>query len=1140
MTQQTIAPTRRIDRVIERWRRYAPFVELVNAVNGSATQRVTVAGLAGSADAVLLHALSLEVTRPILVITRSSEAAHDFYEDLQFLGGDDRTALYPARQILPYDFRAPIGEIMGRRIATLAALADRSVGIVVAPIRALMEPTMPQALLADGRVDLAVGREVDIDDLTERLVRLGFRRVPVVEEVGDFARRGGLIDLFTPGSSAPIRIEFFGDDVETIREFEVASQRTITQLPRVQILPKREVAITQETIEEQLALLPEEDADYVRARYLNDPELPGLEWLSLLFGQPQSSLFGYLSEDTLIYTLGRETLLAETDSIMAEASGLRERLKGRLTRLPAPEEYYTVPEKLFAQLDRHLQIDQAPFRGGRHDVIAFHCLPHPSLNARFDLLTKACMEYNQLGLTYFLATDNEGQASRLAELTTEKIPGEHRPVIEVATLNGGFECREAGVAVLTDHELFSRHHRRVRKKRFKEGVAITDYSSLNLGDYVVHTDFGIARYLGLKTLQVDGRHRDCLLLQYDGTDRLYVPIEEFNRVGKYSGKDSAPALTKLGGPGWEKLKEKTKKAITDMAADLIKLYARRKTAEGFSFGEDSVWLKQLEASFPYDETPDQQKAIDDVKRDLAEERSMDRLVCGDVGYGKTEVAIRAAFKVMDAGKQVAVLVPTTILAQQHYNTFVERLREYPFKIALLSRFRTKAELMQSINDLAAGQIDLVIGTHRLLSADVKFRELGLLVIDEEHRFGVKHKEKLRQIKAGVDTLAMTATPIPRTLQMSLMGARDMSLINTSPKDRLPIITEIVDFDPAIISTAILREINRGGQVFFVHNRVQTIEAMHQYLSRLLPKIEIAVAHGQMHERSLEGIMLAFLTKRYDVLLCTSIIESGLDIPSANTIIINRADRFGLAQLYQIRGRVGRSAQRAYAYLITPPVKLLSQDAIKRLRALEAHSDLGSGFALAMRDLEIRGAGTILGARQSGFIEEVGFELYNRLLEEAVAELKGEEIVRLPDTKLELDLELLLPDAYVNDRQQKVDIYRRLADARNLDEVEKIRDEVTDRFGRPPQSTIYLFDAAAVKISAALLEIEKVRLRSGVATMLFRQDRRLTRAEVEALRRGTDCPMEFSLTGQSRITINLMAIAAQDRLSHLRGVLGKVG
>jgi len=376
--------------------------------------------------------------------------------------------------------------------------------------------------------------------------------------------------------------------------------------------------------------------------------------------------------------------------------------------------------------------------------------------------------------------------------------------------------------------------------------------------------------------------------------------------------------------------------------------------------------------------------------------------------------------------------------------------------------------------------------------------------------------------------------------MSLMGARDMSLINTSPKDRLPIITEIVDFDPAIISTAILREINRGGQVFFVHNRVQTIEAMHQYLSRLLPKIEIAVAHGQMHERSLEGIMLAFLTKRYDVLLCTSIIESGLDIPSANTIIINRADRFGLAQLYQIRGRVGRSAQRAYAYLITPPVKLLSQDAIKRLRALEAHSDLGSGFALAMRDLEIRGAGTILGARQSGFIEEVGFELYNRLLEEAVAELKGEEIIRLPDTKLELDLELLLPDDYVNDRQQKVDIYRRLADATNLDEVEKIRDEVTDRFGRPPQSTIYLFDAAAVKISAALLEIEKVRLRSGVATMQFRQDRRLTRAEVEAFRRGTDCPMEFSLTGQSRITINLMAIAAHDRLSHLRGVLGKVG
>ncbi|MEW6051502.1 MAG: transcription-repair coupling factor [Candidatus Zixiibacteriota bacterium] len=1141
MTELQIATTtRRLDRIVQRWRKYPPYVELINRINGGSPPRVTVTGLAGSADALLIHSLGLDSPRPILVAAPSSENAHDLYEDLAFLGGEEKVALFPSRQILPYDFRAPVGEVIGRRIATLSSLLNGTMPVVVAPVRALMEPTMPKELLADGRIELVVGRETDIDELTERLVRLGFHRVSVVEEVGDFARRGGLIDFFTPGSSAPVRIEFYGDEIDTIREFDVGSQRTLAQIQRVQILPKREVAVTQESIEEQLGLLPEEDADYIRSRYLNDPELPGLEWLSLLFGHKQSSLLDYFPENGLIITLGEESIRSEAESIMAEADALQDRLKSRLSRLPAPDEYYTVPDKLIARLDQHQVIDQVPFRGGKSEVISFGCHPHPALNARLDLLGKTCAEYDQLSLTYFLATDNEGQASRLSELIAEKVPSEHRPVIEVANLRGGFECRDAGVAILTDHELFSRYHRRIRKKRFREGVAITDYSSLNQGDFVVHTDFGIARYLGLTTLHVDGRHRDCLLLQYDGTDRLYVPIEEFNRVSKYSGKDSAPSLTKLGGPGWEKLKEKTKKAIADMAADLIKLYAERKTASGCAFGEDSVWLKQLEASFPYDETPDQQKAIDDVKRDMAEERPMDRLVCGDVGYGKTEVAIRAAFKAMDAGKQVAVLVPTTILAQQHFNTFTDRLREYPFKISMLSRFRTRSEQTQAAKDLGDGRVDLVIGTHRLLSDDVNFKDLGLLVIDEEHRFGVKHKEKLRQLKASVDTLAMTATPIPRTLQMSLMGARDMSLINTSPKDRLPIITEIVDFDPAIIATAIRREIDRGGQVFFLHNRVQTIEAMHHYLSKLLPKVEIAVAHGQMHERSLEGIMLAFLAKRYDVLLCTSIIESGLDIPSANTIIINRADRFGLAQLYQIRGRVGRSARRAYAYLITPPVKLLTQDAIKRLRALEAHSDLGAGFALAMRDLEIRGAGTILGARQSGFIEEVGFDLYNRLLEEAVAELKGQEIVRLPDTKLELDVEIYLPDDYVNDRQQKVDIYRRLADSKNLDEVEKIRDEVTDRFGRPPQSAVYLFDATAVKIAAALLEVEKVRLRSGVATILFLEARRLTRNEVESFRRGTDCPMEFSLTGQPRITINLMAIAEQDRLSHLRGVLGKVG
>ncbi|MFZ5979929.1 MAG: transcription-repair coupling factor, partial [Candidatus Zixiibacteriota bacterium] len=804
------------------------------------------------------------------------------------------------------------------------------------------------------------GEEYNPDVLVEHLVRLGFRPVRLVEEVGDFARRGGLIDLFTPGSDAPVRVEFFGDEVDTIRQFEVAGQRTIGHLDRVQILPRREIPITQQTLEKYLEYLPEDDAEFIRARYINDPELPGLEWLALLFGLERGSFLEYLQPEDILFVHNQKELPDEIDSLIDEADSLRERLQKRLSRLPEAKDYYIPADKVLEKFGQSSLIDYVSFRGGDEKVISFDCQPHPALASRLDLLEKTIKEFEAFGVNYLIATDSRGQAERLDDLLSEKIGAANRPPIEVADLNGGFVCKAGGMAILTDHEIFSRYHRRIRRKKFREGMVISDYAQLNKGDFVVHTDFGIARYLGLETIVVDNRSRDCLLLQYAESDRLFVPIEEFNRVAKYSGKDSAPALSHLGGPGWEKLKKKTRKAIEEMATDLIRLYARRKSRKGTAFGEDTVWLKQLEASFVYEETPDQEKAINDVKRDMIEEKPMDRLICGDVGFGKTEVAVRAAFKAIDAGKQVAVLVPTTILAQQHFTTFSERLNEFPVKIAMLSRFRTRKQQLEIVEQINQGTVDLVIGTHRLLSKDVVFKDLGLLVIDEEHRFGVRHKEKLRQLKETVDTLAMSATPIPRTLQMSLMGVRDMSLINTSPKDRLPIITEIVEFDAAVIATAILREMERGGQIFFVHNRVQTIEAMHQYLQKIVPQARIAVAHGQMHEKSLEGIMLAFLAKNYDVLLCTSIIESGLDIPSANTIIINRSDRFGLAQLYQIRGRVGRSSRRAYAYLLTPPTKLLSADAVKRLRALEAHSDLGSGFALAMRDLEIRGAGTILG------------------------------------------------------------------------------------------------------------------------------------------------------------------------------------
>ncbi len=1129
----------RISSVLDKWQAYKPFLELARHLDGDNGQQVSITGLSGSSPAFLLSSVWSHKKHTVLAVTRDAESASHLYDDLSFLLGEDRVGHFPSRQILPYDFKAPVGEIMGRRISTLAALLDGSLSVVVCPVRAFLEPTISIDIFKANSIDLKVGQEADLDLIVARLISLGFVRVPNVEEVGDFALRGGVIDFFSPGSEAPVRVEFFGDEIDTIRRFDVATQRTIDRVDSVSIYPRREVPITPQSLETHLKKLNEDDAEYIRGRYLNDPELPGLEWLAIMFGIEQGCILDYFNDGGIVFMDGESSLKAEAEAIMHEGTALYERFKNRLSDLPTPDKYYFPVSKMFHGLERFFKIDKLPFRGGRHDVIDFACQPHPAFGSRIDQLGAAIKEYYTLGLTYLIASDTEGQAARLKELLTERAEIENNLNIEVADLHGGFVCAAGGFVVLTDHEIFSRYHRRVRRKKFKEGVAISDYSALTRGDYVVHTDYGIARYLGLETLQVDKRNRDCLLLQYAENDRLYIPIEEFNRVSKYSGKDSNPVLTRLGGAGWEKLKKKTKKAIADMAADLIKLYAERKAKEGFAFGEDTVWLKQLEASFIYEETPDQLKAIYDVKKDMSGSEPMDRLICGDVGYGKTEVAVRAAFKAVEQGKQVAVLVPTTILAQQHFHTFSERLKDFPVRVEMLSRFRTKKEQEKIVEDLAERKVDLIIGTHRLLSKDIHLQDLGLLIIDEEHRFGVRHKEKLRQIKVNVDTISMTATPIPRTLQMSLMGARDMSLITTSPKDRLPIITEIAEFDPAVIATTILREIDRGGQVFFVHNRVQTIDAMYHYLKKVVPQAEIAVAHGQMHERSLEGIMLAFLARRYNVLLCTSIIESGLDIPSANTIIINRADRFGLAQLYQLRGRVGRSDRRAYAYLLTPPTRLLQADAIKRLRAIEAHSDLGSGFALAMRDLEIRGAGTILGARQSGFIEEIGFDLYTRLLEEAVAELKGQQVQRLPEAKVECDLEMFLENEYVNNRQQKVDIYRRIADCRTLDEVEKIRDEVADRFGRMSQSATNLFDGAAVKIAASLLEIEKVKLRRGIVNLFFKEDRKLKRSEVEALGKATDCPLEFSFTGNTQIIIDMTSVDETRRLSYLRGMLGKL-
>lgn len=1096
-----------------------------------------ISGLAGGAAAFLMAALFEVFEGNIIYVAPDFDSAQNLADDMENIAGENIVYFFPNRHSQPYEFRSPQAEISGRRLAALSGLCSMAKKIIVAPVLTMIEPTMPREEFLKESLQLEVGQGQNPEDLADWLVSLGFNRAAAVEEVGDFAVRGGLIDFFSPSAEYPVRCEFFGDEIESLRYFDVRTQRTIERPDKITLLPRREVPIRSETIDGYLTRLAPGDADLVRARFISEPELPGLEWLATAFGLPQGSILDYLQSNDLIVLDNSQHLLHLMKEHYEQGQELYERACTRFVSPPPLHKYYSDPDDTFRRLNTFVRLDIKPFRTTRQAQIDFGCQEHPVIGSRLDYLADVAGDFRQKEYQAVITCDNKGQASRLGEILAERnidIP------LEVFHLHAGFVSDELKIALLTDHQIFSRQFRRIKRRRYREGVALTSYQNLNQGDIVVHEDHGLARFARLETIHVDDRMRDCLLLFYRDDDKLYVPIEEFNRVSKYAGKDAPPRLTSLGGPAWEKLKKKTKKAIADMAADLLKLYAERKSRPGYSFNTDTVWQKQLEASFAYEETPDQLKAINDVKQDMERATPTDRLVCGDVGYGKTEVAVRAAFKAVENGKQVAVLVPTTILAQQHYSTFNSRIKEFPLRVEMLSRFKTRKEQKEIVEKLAQGQVDIVIGTHRLLSKDIRFADLGLLVVDEEQRFGVTHKERLRRLKKTVDTMTMTATPIPRTLQMSMMGARDMTLIATSPRDRLPIYTEIVEFSSEVIGEAILREVDRDGQVFFVHNRVQSIDAIYRYLKKLLPQVEIGIAHGQMHERELEGVMLAFLSGRYQVLLSTAIIESGLDIPSVNTIIINRADRFGLAQLYQLRGRVGRSARRAYAYLLTPPYRLLTDEARKRLRAIEAHSDLGSGFALAMRDLEIRGAGTILGPKQSGFIEEVGFDLYTRMLEEAVGELKGEKPQRLPETKLETCLNLLLPAEYISDNQQKVDIYRRLSDCRKLDDIEALREEVIDRFGRMPKEAVRLFDAAGLRLTAAVTGADKVKVNRLRITVEYPPAIKFERADIEAIRRAIEAPIEFTIREGLIFTVDLSAIKADERLAYMRKALDQFG
>jgi transcription-repair coupling factor (superfamily II helicase) len=975
---------------------------------------------------------------------------------------------FPSYQVDPYRGMAPHFHVASARARALHAAALGTARVVVASAQALMPRlAAPESILTTS-VDLRPGTEIDPHTLAEILVAGGYERQDPVDEHGEFSLRGGILDVYPAGEASPVRVEFVGDAVESVRRFDPATQRSIETLDQFQIVPVKEgmdAAPFTATIFDYLrasrtSRIIVSEPDDVRAQVVawtehleaafeqrrSDPTLGDREQ------RPPSALL--LAWNDLQPTLDQSVVL---EALSVEAPGAADSRSTHVATQPAQEFRGRIPDWV-AEI-RHAR--------GQNETVLFVASTHGRAERTVELLQ-----------------DYEIRAM-LAASADERVEG--AVLVAEGLLSKGFRLVDARLQVYAETDIFEEERRRTTtsRKRSLAAAFLSDLRDLKVGDFIVHVDHGIGQFVGLKQLSIG--HGDIvqefLELRYHGDDKMFVPVERLDLIQKYTG--AAPSLDRLGGTSWEKAKKKVKKAMRDMAEELLKLYAARRAVPGYAFQADTHWQEEFEGAFEWDLTPDQTTAISDIKRDMESPSPMDRLLCGDVGYGKTEVAMRAAFKAVMDGKQVAVLAPTTVLAFQHLETLKRRFAAFPVRTDMISRFRTKHEIKEALDAAAAGRLDILVGTHRLLSKDVVFRDLGLLIVDEEQRFGVAHKERIKQMRKKVDVLTMTATPIPRTLNMSLVGIRDMSVIETPPKDRLAIQTNVVKFDAAVIARAIRNEMARGGQIYFVHNRVESIFSMGSLIQRLVPEARVVIGHGQMNEEVLERAMLDFMAHKFDVLLATTIVENGLDIPNANTIIINRADRYGLAQLYQLRGRVGRSDRPAYAYLLIPPEQSLSPVARKRLAAIKEFSDLGSGFRVAALDLEIRGAGNLLGGEQSGHIEAVGFEMYMKLLDETVRELKGEDLEDDVRATVNLRIDFRIDESYVPDMNQRLMIYRRIAAARSEDELTRIMEEMRDRYGPPPVPVLNLADYGRIRVLADELGIDTIDREGSIVVLKFR-------------------------------------------------------
>ena len=1013
--------------------------------------QIQITNLVGSSMSFVISETFKKDDKSYLLIFNDKEEAAYHLNDLEQLLTQKRVLFYPGSYRRPYQIEETDNANVLMRSEVLNRINSRKKPtIIVSYPEALFEKVVTKKDLERNTLKLSVSESVSLDFVNEILFEYNFNRVDFVTEPGDFSVRGGIIDVFSFSNDEPFRIEFFGDEIDSIRTFDVETQLSKEKLRKASIMSN----VENKTLQEK-----------------------------------RESFLQYIASNTVIFLKNKDLLIGKLDKLFSRAESAFSELSKELNHAK-PIDLFCNGSFIQNQLSNFRVASFETYTSGDSPIIDFITKAQPSFNKQFDLLIENLNEYHTKGFTNYIFCANEQQAQRFHDIFEDAKKEVHYQTV-VFPLYKGFIDLEEKIVCYTDHQIFERYHKFRLKNGYakKQSITLKELNNLDIGDYVTHIDHGIGKFGGLQKIDVEGKNQEAIKLIYGDRDILYVSIHSLHKISKFNGKDGkAPKIYKLGSGAWKKIKQKTKKRVKEIAYNLIKLYAKRKMQKGLAFGPDTHIQHELEASFIYEDTPDQYTATQDVKTDMEKEQPMDRLVCGDVGFGKTEIAIRAAFKAVDNGKQVAILVPTTILAFQHYKTFTKRLEKFPVRIDYLNRFRTTKQRNEAIEGVNDGSIDIIIGTHQLTNKKIKFKDLGLLIIDEEQKFGVAVKDKLKTIKENVDTLTLTATPIPRTLQFSLMAARDLSVISTPPPNRHPIDTQVIRFSEEMIRDAITYEISRGGQVFFIHNRIENIKEVAGLLQRLVPDANIGIGHGQMEGKKLESLMLGFMNNEFDVLVSTTIVESGLDVTNANTIFINNANNFGLSDLHQMRGRVGRSNKKAFCYFITPPYHMMTDDARKRIEALELFSDLGSGINIAMKDLEIRGAGDLLGGEQSGFINDIGFDTYQKILSEAIEELKENEFKELYTTEenkpkefikevqIDTDFEILFPDNYINSITERLNLYNELSTLKTDEELEQYEQRLIDRFGELPIQAVDLLDSVRLKWFAKQLGLEKIVLK----------------------------------------------------------------